>query len=118
MFGGCLVVLERARVFGGVSPFVGHVGGDDFIVVVEPQHAEELARELVGAFDARVPGWYAGQPGAEQMARRMTISIGVVDTQVAGVKSLEELAKALATAKRASKRTEGSNYVVFNADQS
>jgi diguanylate cyclase (GGDEF)-like protein len=113
------LVLERARVFGGGSAFVGHVGGDDFVVVADHDKAEELARELVDAFDSRVAGWYEGYPGAEQMAKRMTLSIAVVDTQTPGAhwKTLEEISKALATTKRASKRREGSNYVIWNPDQ-
>ena len=38
------LVLERARAYGGAEAFVGHVGGDDFIVVVAPDEAEELAQ--------------------------------------------------------------------------
>jgi diguanylate cyclase (GGDEF)-like protein len=111
------LVLERARAYGGGAAFVGHVGGDDFVVVVD-QNAEELAQDLVEAFDGRVPKWYEGQPGAEQMARRMTLSIAIVDAQATGAKSTEELAKFLAATKRASKKREGSNYVVWNSDQS
>jgi diguanylate cyclase (GGDEF)-like protein len=111
------LVLERARVFGGGSAFVGHVGGDDFIVVCDPGHASELAQELVDAFDGRVAGWYTGQPGAEQMAKRMTLSIAIVDAQASGAKSLEEMSKFLAATKRASKRREGSNFVVWSPDQ-
>ncbi len=111
------LVLERSRVFGGGAAFVGHVGGDDFIVVCDPTHAEELAQELVDAFDGRVNGWYAGTPGAEQMAKRMTVSIAVVDVQKSGAKSLEEMSKFLAATKRASKRREGSNYVIWSPDQ-
>ncbi len=111
------LVLERARVFGGGSAFVGHVGGDDFIVVCEPAAAEDLAKELVDAFDGRVAGWYAGHSGAEQMAKRMTLSIAIVDVQASGAKSLEEMSKFLAATKRASKRREGSNYVIWSPDQ-
>jgi diguanylate cyclase (GGDEF)-like protein len=112
------LVLQRARAYGGGTAFVGHVGGDDFVIVVEPQSAEELAQDLVEAFDTRVPTWYTGESGAEQMAKRMTLSIAVVDAQASGAKTLEELAKYLAATKRASKRREGSNYVVWSPDQS
>ncbi len=109
------LILEKARAYGGASAFVGHVGGDDFVIVVDsPDHAEELAQDLVESFDSRVSRWYEGESGAQQMAKRMTISIALVDTQKAGVKDTEELAKVLAHTKRASKKREGSNYVVWN----
>lgn len=112
------LVLEKARAYGGTEAFVGHVGGDDFVVVVEPAVAVELAEDLVEAFDTHVPRWYAGHTGAEQMARRMTLSIAVVDVLGTGAKSSEELARFLAQTKRASKKREGSNYVVWGADAS
>jgi diguanylate cyclase (GGDEF)-like protein len=110
------MILERARAYGGGAAFVGHVGGDDFVVVVDPLNALELAQELVESFEARVARWYTGEAGAEQMARRMTLSIAVVDAQAAGAKSVEELSRHLAATKRISKRREGSNYVVWSAD--
>lgn len=111
------LLLERARLLSGGSAFVGHVGGDDFILVTAPEVAEELARGLVEAFDAQVPRWYSGgETGAEQMARRMTLSIAVVDAQATGARTTEELARFLAQTKRASKKRGGSNYVVWKPE--
>jgi diguanylate cyclase (GGDEF)-like protein len=113
------MILEQARAHGGSNAFVGHVGGDDFVVVIdEPAHADTLARDLVSSFDERVPGWYQGDDPVQQMANRMTLSIAVVDAQAADVKDTEELAKVLAQTKRASKKREGSNYVVWSAERS
>src|SRR5262249_59624871 len=73
------LVLERARAYGGSDAFVGHVGGDDFVIVVRPDDAEELAQDLVEAFDARVPRWYQhAEDGPQQTVKRMTLSIAVV----------------------------------------
>jgi diguanylate cyclase (GGDEF)-like protein len=110
------LVLERARAYGGGSAFVGHVGGDDFVVIIAPDVAEELAQDLVEAFDTRVPTWYRGETPSEQMARRMTVSIAVVDAQKAGAKTSDDLAKVLAQAKRTSKKREGSNFVVWRPE--
>jgi diguanylate cyclase (GGDEF)-like protein len=107
------IILERARAYGGSEAFVGHVGGDDFVVVVGRDEAEELAQDLVESFDNRVPRWYHGDSGPQQMAMRMTLSIAVVDTRAAGAETADDLAKVLAQAKRASKKREGSNYVVW-----
>jgi PleD family two-component response regulator len=43
---------------GEPPPFVGHVGGDDFVVVCTPEQAEPMCADLVAAFDAAVPGFY------------------------------------------------------------
>ncbi|MEX2421189.1 MAG: response regulator, partial [Actinomycetota bacterium] len=51
--------LQDAVVeFAGADGFVGHVGGDDFIAVVPPEVAEDLAKRVVEAFDAQVPEFY------------------------------------------------------------
>jgi diguanylate cyclase (GGDEF)-like protein len=110
------LVLERARAYGGGSAFVGHVGGDDFVVIIGSDVAEELAQDLVEAFDTRVPRWYQGESASEQMAKRMTCSIAVVDAQKAGAKTADDLAKVLAQAKRSSKKKEGSNFVVWRPE--
>jgi diguanylate cyclase (GGDEF)-like protein len=110
------LVLEHSRAYGGSDAFVGHVGGDDFVVVVGRDEAEELASDLVDAFDSRVSRWYIGEGGAQQMAKRMTLSIAIVDVIAAGVETADELARLLAQAKRASKKREESNYVVWKPE--
>ena len=92
------------------------MGGDDFVIVVGPDEAEELAQDLVEAFDSRVHRWYSGDTGPEQMAKRMSLSIAVVDAQRAGATTADDLAKLLAQAKRASKKREGSNYVIWKPE--
>lgn len=112
--GAC--ILDLARTEGDGSAFVGHVGGDDFVVVAPAGNAESLAKALVAAFDERVARWYDGSTAPERMATRMTVSIAVVPITKTGAKSTDELSKHLATAKRASKRQEGSNFVVWTGD--
>jgi len=51
-------LLDVASNEGDPPVFVGHVGGDDFVVVCTPEQAEPMCDELVRAFDAVVPGFY------------------------------------------------------------
>lgn len=108
------LILERARASLDGAVFVGHVGGDDFVVVAETQAAESLAHALVAAFDERVGAWYAAVAEAPQ-GQRVTLSIAVVDAQKTGAKNAEELAPLLAQAKRTSKKREGSNFVIWGS---
>jgi diguanylate cyclase (GGDEF)-like protein len=43
---------------GNPPVFVGHVGGDDFVLVCTPEQAEPLCAAIVQAFDAAVPTFY------------------------------------------------------------
>jgi PleD family two-component response regulator len=51
-------LLDVAAAAGDPAVFVGHVGGDDFVVVCTPEQAEPMCAELVKAFDEAVPGFY------------------------------------------------------------
>jgi diguanylate cyclase (GGDEF)-like protein len=53
------IVVETVLAVGGKDDFVGHVGGDDFVVVTLPSHAEAVAREILRRFDAQIPEHYA-----------------------------------------------------------
>jgi diguanylate cyclase (GGDEF)-like protein len=43
---------------GHPQNFVGHVGGDDFIILTAPDHAEELAERIKTALDVEFPKLY------------------------------------------------------------
>lgn len=38
--------------------FIGHLGGDDFIAIILPERAEELAQAIITAFDRQIPEVY------------------------------------------------------------
>lgn len=38
--------------------FVGHIGGDDFVMVVDPERVEAICSAVVQAFDENVPSFY------------------------------------------------------------
>ncbi len=42
----------------GDGSFVGHIGGDDFVVLTRPDIAEDVGAEIIRAFDAAVPALY------------------------------------------------------------
>ena len=38
--------------------FLGHIGGDDFVVLTSPERGEQLAEEIKEAFDREMPALY------------------------------------------------------------
>ena len=82
---------SRATTTGGAA-FVGHVGGDDFVVVVAPRQAEAVAQAIVERFDREAPGLYdpddrdrgyievTNRRGELQRFPVLTVSIGVAST--------------------------------------
>lgn len=52
------IVLEAVSFAECGESFVGHLGGDDFVVTCEPEKAEDVARSAVAAFDGSVLDFY------------------------------------------------------------
>ncbi|HVF04695.1 MAG TPA: GGDEF domain-containing protein, partial [Frankiaceae bacterium] len=46
---------RAALEVGEPSPFIGHIGGDDFVVVCLPEQAEPIAKRVVEVFDNAAP---------------------------------------------------------------
>ncbi len=102
--------------------FIGHVGGDDFVFIVSPEFAEEVAQDIIGAFDRIVPAFYDSpdrEKGAIQSFDRkgnadvfpiMNISIGVNDTLSGGFSHYGEITEAAAEMKKYAKQFKGSCY--------
>ncbi len=45
------IVTESVNSLGGANDFVGHIGGDDFVVITSPPRAEFIARRIIDEFD-------------------------------------------------------------------
>ena len=102
------VLNEALLQFQGEVCFIGHVGGDDFVLLVAPDDAEELCKTAIERFDGMAASLYDAEDAAkgfievdDRRSHRhrvgiMTISIGVATTAVRPLMSLAE-ASAIAT---------------------
>lgn len=52
------IVVRSVMAEGGKDDFIGHIGGDDFIIVTQPNCAEGIARAITREFDERIPSHY------------------------------------------------------------
>ncbi len=108
----------------GDDTFIGHVGGDDFVVLAPGARAEELAKEIIARFDASIPALYDAEDRArgwvEAPDRRgrtrhvpfVTVSIGIVPLITERFASATEVARAAAEMKEVAKRRSGSGYAI------
>jgi diguanylate cyclase (GGDEF)-like protein len=117
--------LQDAVVeFAGADGFVGHVGGDDFIAVVPPEVAEDLAKRVVEAFDAQVHEFYdpedvergyiqiEDRKGVLQRLPLAGISIGIATTQVRMFAHYGEAVSVATEMKQFAKRDVGSSFAI------
>lgn len=45
------IIIESINSLGGSGDFVGHIGGDDFVIITSPARAEFIARHILDEFD-------------------------------------------------------------------
>jgi len=117
--------LQDAVVeFAAADGFVGHVGGDDFIAVVPPEVAEDLAKQVVEAFDAQVHEFYESEEvergyiqvedrtGVLQRLPLAAVSIGIATTLVRTFAHYGEAVSVATEMKQFAKRELGSSYAI------
>ena len=117
------VLLEAVQRSGNLGDFVGHIGGDDFVVVTTPDRADAVCQAIIQQFDARIPKLYdepdrirhhlvhADRKGDLVMVGVMTISIAVVTNAKRTLTHLGQIAQIGAELKAYAKRFEKSLYV-------
>ncbi len=52
------LLLEAVSRHGNPTDFIGHIGGDDFVIMTTPDCAEAIAQRVVEQFDATIPQLY------------------------------------------------------------
>ena len=75
---------ELNQRHGGEGDFIGHIGGDDFVVITDPQRAMTIANGIRAEFDARVRDQYDG-------VDRERGYISVLSSRQGGVKRFDVL---------------------------
>lgn len=57
-------VLQSAAGAAGEGSFLGHVGGDDFVLAAGPERAEAIARDAIRLFDRDIGAFYTSEDRA------------------------------------------------------
>ena len=110
----------------GPEDFVGHVGGDDFVVILRGNSWEAAVRSVLQQFDDCISGFYNGHIGCvitatdrEGVPRdygKMTLSVGaVVVSGEAEESAAVHLSTAAASAKHHAKAMPGSSLYILDA---
>ena len=114
------IISGAAAEVGDTETFVGHIGGDDFAVLCDPEVAEPLAAEIVRRFDDHVPLLYdpddrarGGITVIDRMGTShdhpfLTLSVGVASTDVRPFHTAAEAAAVAVEMKRFAKGVPGS----------
>lgn len=117
------ILINSVQEKGTPKDFIGHVGGDDFVVVTVPDKMAGLCKSVITKFDIMVPelynkkdlekGYISGKDrsGKTKKIPLISISIGVVNNKNRKIKHVGEVGEIGAELKEYAKSLKGSNYV-------
>lgn len=118
------IIHNMVKANAGDDAFVGHIGGDDFVMVLAADCAVPVCEAVIKAFDAEVVKHYSpddlAKGGIEGPDRYgvlrffpiMTISIAVIINEAGQFSTSMELARSAAEIKDFVKEKPGSNYLI------
>ncbi len=122
------IIATSVASYGTKDDFVGHIGGDDFVVITSPDRYEEICRAVIETFDRTAPNFYSPEDrdrgfivgktrqGEEADFPIMTISIGVVTNRHRRLTDPLQIGELSAELKECAKSRSGSNCVVDSVE--
>lgn len=120
-------LAQAIKSSGGEGDFLGHIGGDDFIMVSVPERAEAIAAAVCSSFDTGINNFYNDQDkaagkiistdrqGNVKEFPLVSISIAIITNEKRPLASSPQIAQIAAELKKYAKSkpggVRGSNYV-------
>ena len=121
---GTARMIQDAVMANDTDGFVGHVGGDDFVAVVEPDVADDVAKAVCDRFDTDRALYYEDddldrgfvrmedRKGVEQDIPLVSVSVGIATTSKRAFAHYGEAVAVATEMKQFAKRDGGSSYAV------
>ena len=116
-------IMRESLKLGGPDDFLGHEGGDDFVLVTTPNHVDNVTKYITEEFDKRVRLFYKeedltqgfivahGRDGSVQKFPIMTISLAGVGNEKRPIASYGEITNICAEVKKKAKATPRTNSI-------
>jgi len=117
------ILGEALAAHGRQDDFLGHVGGDDFVLLCQAETVEPVCRTAIEAFAAASPALYSaedrergyvegqGRDGRVGRFELLTVSMGAIDCAFAVPVTMDELGQRAAAVKKFAKSKPGNSFV-------
>ncbi|MBD3245744.1 MAG: response regulator [Candidatus Omnitrophica bacterium] len=117
------LIISAVQKKGTVNDFIGHIGGDDFVVITEPDKAEAIAKEIILQFDGTSPSFFEekdrkkksietqGRDGEIHAFGFLSVSIGILTNHTHRFSHTAEISSLGAEMKAYAKKFPGSKYI-------
>ncbi len=124
------IIVEVCKKTGNAGDFVGHIGGDDFVIITTTEKMETISRAIIDAFDHSVMFMYDEEDlkkgyiitkdriGNEMKFPVMTVSIGIVINEGHRFSNPLEIGKTAAEVKAVAKSFDGKSYYFIDRRRS
>ena len=119
------VLGEAVKRLGAAEDFIGHEGGDDFLLLTSPEKAEHLTDYVIKEFDAGIAKFYSEEDvkkGYIESTSRdsdktvkypiMSISMIGVSNRIRKITSYSQITNIAADLKKAAKKLKKSNFLM------
>lgn len=118
------ILTDEIRNCGGKEDFIGHIGGDDFIVITGLKNAERVCSGVIEQFDRRIKELYSGEDverghictmnriGEQIEYSIMSISLAAITNIDSRFRDHLQLAESAAELKKKVKTLTGSGYIM------
>ncbi|MDR3363398.1 MAG: response regulator [Clostridiales Family XIII bacterium] len=116
------ILRDQVALWGNSDDFVGHIGGDDFIMVTTPDKSVKICEDVIAEFDNKVLNFYneedrnrgcittQNRKGEIDTFPLMSISLAIVTNERRELNSAVEVGDIAAEVKKKLKTMAGSNY--------
>jgi diguanylate cyclase (GGDEF)-like protein len=117
------ILIRATKELGNPDDFIGHIGGDDFVVITTPDKTDGLCQKIIDDFDSTAPGFYnetdrrkgyilaKDRKGIEQKIKLLSVSIGVVSNELRAITHVAQVGEIGAELKSLAKAEERSNFI-------
>lgn len=117
-------ILKHVHDMEAEGSFVGHIGGDDFVAIIDKTDYDKICQEIIIEFDTTVEKYYnpedvargyveiENRKGVLEQFPMTTISVAVVEVDPMIFKSPLEIGEVGAQVKHRAKSIMGSAYVI------
>jgi diguanylate cyclase (GGDEF)-like protein len=118
------IIRKTVIKLGSTNDFIGHIGGDDFVVLTSPTHYERICSAVIETFDKTIPNFYDNEDrqrgyivGVNRQGQKVSfplasISIAVVTNVHRQIVNYIQYGEIAAEIKERAKFTAGSNFMV------
>lgn len=117
------ILLHAMREHGAITDFLGHIGGDDFVLITHPAAVDRICRKITEEVAKRAPLFYdeesrkrgyieaKDRDGTAKRFPLLTISIAVVTNEQKPLTHVAEIAQIGAELKEWAKHQGGNRWV-------